>query len=164
MAQITLKGNAINTNGELPAIGTEFPAYSFVQNDLSEINTADLKGNKLIINIFPSIDTGTCATSVRTFNKEAANLPNTKILCISHDLPFALKRFCGAEGIENVITASAFRSDFAQKTGLLLIDGGLKGLIARSIIVLDENGKILHTELVPETVNEPNYQAALAVL
>ncbi len=164
MAQITLKGNAINTNSELPSIGSIAPDFTSVKNDLSEVSLSELKGKRVILNIFPSVDTGTCATSVRAFNQKAASLENTSILCVSADLPFALGRFCGAEGIESVITSSSFRSDFAENYGVKIIDGPLKGVCARSIVVIDENGKVLYTELVPETVNEPNYDAAIAVL
>jgi thioredoxin-dependent peroxiredoxin len=164
MAQITLKGNPINTNSELPSVGSISPNFIAVKSDLSETSLEDNRGKRIILNIFPSIDTGTCATSVRTFNKKASSLDNTAVFCISNDLPFALNRFCGAEGIENVETLSAFRSDFADHYGIKLIDGPLKGLCARSIVVLDEAGKVLHTELVSETVNEPNYDAAIAVL
>lgn len=164
MAQITLKGNAINTNGNLPAVGTQAPNFTAVKNDLSEVSLAELKGKRVILNIFPSVDTGTCATSVRTFNKKASELENTTVVCVSADLPFALGRFCGAEGIEDVITSSTFRSDFAENYGVKIIDGPLQGVCARSIVVLDEEGKVLHTELVSETVDEPNYDAAIAVL
>jgi thioredoxin-dependent peroxiredoxin len=164
MAQITLKGNPINTIGELPQKGSVAATFTLVKSDLSETTLADYKGKKTILNIFPSIDTGTCATSVRTFNKQASQLENTTVVCISQDLPFALGRFCGAEGITNVVTASAFRSSFANDYGLQLIDGPLKGLCARSVVVLDENGKVVYTELVKETTEEPNYTAALAAL
>ena len=131
---------------------------------MSEVSLIELKGKRIILNIFPSVDTGTCATSVRTFNKKASELDNTVVLCVSADLPFALKRFCGAEGIESVITSSSFRSDFATDYGVKIIDGPLAGVCARSIVVVDTDGKVLHTELVPETVDEPNYDAATAVL
>ncbi len=164
MAQITLKGNPINTVGNLPTVGNKAPNFTVVKSDLSEKNLTDFEGKKVILNIFPSIDTGTCATSVRTFNQKATSLDNTVVLSISVDLPFALNRFCGAEGIDKVETLSAFRSDFAEVYGVKLIDGPLKGVCARSIVVLDENGTVLYTELVSETVNEPNYEAAIAVL
>lgn len=155
MATIALKGNEIHTQGELPAIGTSFVAEGLVAKDLSEVSTSDFKGKKLILNIFPSIDTGTCAMSVRTFNQKASEMDNTQVLCISVDLPFAMNRFCGAEGIENVATLSAFRSssfDF-----LKMIDGPLKGLTSRVVIALDENGVVTHTEQVADIVDEPQY-------
>jgi thiol peroxidase len=155
MATIALKGNEIHTQGELPAIGTKFVAEGLVAKDLSEVSTAAYQGKKLILNIFPSIDTGTCAMSVRTFNEKASQMENTQVLCISVDLPFAMNRFCGAEGIENVTTLSAFRSsafDF-----LKMIDGPLKGLTSRVVIALDENGVVTHTEQVADIVDEPQY-------
>jgi thiol peroxidase len=160
MASITLGGNPIHTSGELPKVGTKLADFKLVKNDLSIASLSDFAGSKLVLNIFPSIDTGTCATSVRTFNATAATLENTKVLCISRDLPFAQKRFCGAEGIENVINLS----DFKKTNGLEITDSVLAGLHSRAIIVVDENGSILHTEQVPEIANEPNYEAALAVL
>ena len=155
MATIALKGNEIHTQGELPAIGTTFVAEGLVAKDLSEVSTAAYQGKKLVLNIFPSIDTGTCAMSVRTFNEKASQMDNTQVLCISVDLPFAMNRFCGAEGIENVATLSAFRSsafDF-----LKMIDGSLKGLTSRVVIALDENGVVTHTEQVADIVDEPQY-------
>ncbi len=165
MASITLGGNPINTSGELPIIGSKLADFSLVKNDLSIATLKDFAGSRLVLNIFPSIDTGTCATSVRKFNSNAATLLNTKVLCISRDLPFAQKRFCGAEGIENVINLSDFKDgNFGKTNGLEIIDGVLAGLHSRVIIVVDENGIIIHTEQVPEIANEPNYEAALAVL
>ena len=165
MATITLKGNAIHTLGDLPAVGSEAPAFELVKSDLSLVKLSDLKGSKVVLNIFPSVDTGTCATSVRTFNAKAASLTNTKVLCISRDLPFAQGRFCGAEGIENVIMLSDFiNGSFGKSYNLEIADGPLRGLNSRSIVVLDENGIVIYTEQVAETVNEPNYEAALAVL
>jgi thiol peroxidase len=165
MAKITLKGNEINTSGDLPAIGSAATNFSLIGTDLSAKTLNDFKGQKLVLNIFPSIDTGTCAASVRNFNKTAANLENTTVLCISRDLPFAQNRFCGAEGIENVVMLSDFVSGaFGDSNGLNFVDGPLKGLNSRSIIVLDENGIIIHTEQVAETVDEPNYEAALNAL
>lgn len=164
MANITLKGNPITTIGNLPEIGTTVTA-SFVNTDLSEKSINDYKGKKVILNIFPSIDTGVCATSVREFNKKASNLENTVILCISRDLPFAMSRFCGAEGIENVATLSDFKSgDFGKNYGLEIADGPLAGLHSRAIIILDEAGKVIYTEQVPEITEEPNYEKALAIL
>lgn len=165
MATITLKGNAVHTSGNLPAVGSKSPEFKLVKNNLSETALADYKGSKVILNIFPSLDTGTCAASVRQFNKEAAELENTKVLCISRDLPFAQARFCGAEGIENVETLSDFRTGvFGKDYGLEIVDGPLNGLLSRVVIVLDEDGKVIYTEQVPEIVDEPNYKAALEVL
>ncbi|MFO0939432.1 MAG: thiol peroxidase [Pirellulales bacterium] len=165
MAQVTLKGNPIETIGNLPAVGSQAPDFTLVKQDLSELTLAALKGSRVVLNIFPSVDTGTCATSVRKFNEKAASLANTQVVCVSADLPFALGRFCGAEGIKNVQTASVFRcSDFGQHYGVRFTTGPLKGLLSRSVVVIDENGKVLYTEQVAETVNEPNYDAALAVL
>ncbi len=165
MATVTLGGKPVNTNGTLPITGSKLADLSFVKNDLSVASLSDYQGTRLILNIFPSIDTGTCAASVRQFNKLASELSNTKVLCISRDLPFAQKRFCGAEGIENVETLSDFQTGTSGKAvGLELIDGPLKGLHARAIIVVDENNVVLHSELVAEIANEPNYDAALKVL
>lgn len=165
MTTITLKGNALNTIGSLPAIGTQAKDFSLTAGDLSSKTLSDFKGQKLVLNIFPSIDTGTCAASVRNFNKEAASLANTKVLCISRDLPFAQKRFCGAEGIENVIMLSDFNTGvFGKDYGLEMVSGALKGLHSRCVIVIDENGTIKYTEQVPEIVDEPNYLAALKSL
>lgn len=165
MSQITFKGQTVNTSGNLPKVGAVAPNFTLVKQDLSEVSLTDLKGKNVVLNIFPSLDTGTCASSVRRFNKEAGNLTNTLVLAISADLPFAAGRFCTAEGIENVIPASVFRNaDFAKDYGVLTLDGPLKGLLARSIVVVDAEGKVLHTELVAETVDEPNYDAALALL
>lgn len=165
MAQITLKGNAINTSGNLPNIGDSAANFDLIRNDLSKVNLDNFKGQKVVLNIFPSIDTGTCAQSVREFNKQASNLINTKVLCISRDLPFAQARFCGAEGIENVETLSDFATgDFGKNYGLEIIDGPLANLHSRAVVVLDENGKVTYTEQVPEIVDEPNYEAVLKVL
>lgn len=165
MATITLKGNPIQTNGELPPIGQNAPDFTLVNKDLSEVSLASFKGKKVVLNIFPSVDTPTCAASVRHFNKDAANYPNTVVLCISADLPFAQKRFCAAEGLENVQTLSTFRAlDFAKKYGVAFVNGPLVGLNARAVVVLDENGKVIYTELVGEVANEANYEKALAVL
>lgn len=165
MASITLKGNAINTCGELPKIGTQLADFKLVQNDLSIATLSNFAGKKLVLNIFPSIDTGTCATSVRKFNESAAGLENTVVLCISRDLPFAQQRFCGAEGIENVVNLSDFQAGtFGKDNGLEIVDGPLAGLHSRVLIVVDENAKVIYTEQVGEIVNEPNYEAALAVL
>jgi thioredoxin-dependent peroxiredoxin len=164
MATVKLKGNPFSTVGELPAIGSNASAFTLVREDLSEVSLTDYKGKRVILNIFPSIDTSTCATSVRTFNQKATQLNNTVVLCVSMDLPFALGRFCGAEGIENVTVASGFRSSFGSDYGLMILDGPLAGLYSRSVVVLDETGKVIHTQQVAETVDEPDYAAALAVL
>lgn len=165
MSTITLGGNPVHTSGEMPQTGTLAPDFSLVQNDLSTISLQDFAGHRLILNIFPSIDTGVCATSVRKFNQMAADLSNTKVLCISRDLPFAQKRFCGTEGIQNALTLSDFKSgNFGKTYGLEMIDGALSGLHARAVVVVDENGKILYSELVSEIASEPNYELALAAL
>ncbi|MGM8363620.1 thiol peroxidase [Flavobacterium sp. ARAG 55.4] len=165
MASITLGGNPINTAGELPKVGSKLADFKLVKNDLSVASLSDFSGKKLVLNIFPSIDTGTCATSVRKFNEAAAGLDNTAVLCISRDLPFAQKRFCGAEGIENVVNLSDFQDgSFGKANGLEIVDGPLAGLHSRALIVTDAEGTILHTEQVGEIANEPNYEAALAVL
>jgi len=165
MATVTLKGNPIKTSGELPKVGTKAPNFTLTATDLSSKSLSDFAGSKLVLNIFPSVDTGTCAQSVRQFNKEASELKNTKVLCISHDLPFAHARFCGAEGLENVISLSDFKDgSFGKTYGLNFVDGPLEALHARCVIVLDEKGNVLHTEQVGEIVDEPNYKAALAVL
>ncbi len=164
MAQVTLRGNPFNTNGELPAVGSSAPGFSLVGSDLSEISADSLSGKKVVLNIFPSIDTPTCATSVRTFNERAAERDDTVVLCVSEDLPFAAGRFCGAEGIENVVTGSGFRGSFADDYGVRLQDGPLAGLAARSVVVLDADGTVVHTQLVGEIADEPDYDAALAAL
>ena len=164
MAQVTFQGSPISTNGNLPAIGQVVPDFTLVAADLSEKSLADFAGKRKVLNIFPSIDTGVCAQSVRTFNKRASSLDNAVVLCISADLPFAQARFCGAEGLDKVVTLSSFRSSFAADYGVALTDSPLRGLTARAVVVLDENDKVLHSELVAEIANEPNYDAALAVL
>jgi thiol peroxidase len=164
MATVTLQGNPFDTVGQLPGVGTQAPDFVLVKTDLSTTSLADFRGKRLILNIFPSVDTGTCATSVRTFNKEAASLSNTQILCVSADLPFAAARFCGAEGIENVATGSSFRGSFGKDYGLAFANGPLAGLLSRAVVVIDENGKVIYTEQVSETANEPDYTAAIAAL
>ena len=165
MASITLGGNPIHTSGELPKVGTKLADFKLVKNDLSIASSGDFAGSKLVLNIFPSIDTGTCATSVRKFNESASQLENTKVMCISRDLPFAQKRFCGAEGLENVVNLSDFKDgSFGKANGLEIVDGVLAGLHSRAIIVVDEKGTVVYTEQVPEIANEPNYEAALASL
>lgn len=165
MATITLGGNAVHTTGELPTIGTTAPDFTLTKTDLSIVSLSDYRGSKLVLNIFPSVDTGTCAASVRHFNATASNLENTKVLCISRDLPFAQKRFCGAEGLENVENLSDFKDgSFGKSYGLELKDSALAGLHSRVVIVLDENGVVKYTEQVSEIANEPNYESALAAL
>jgi thioredoxin-dependent peroxiredoxin len=165
MATVNLKGNPFTTNGALPSVGTKAPNFNLIKTDLSSSNLNDYSGSNIILNIFPSIDTATCAASVRQFNERAAKLDNTTVLCISRDLPFAQKRFCGAEGIENVITLSDFADgSFGKNYGLELLDGPLASLHARAIVVLDKEGIVKHTELVPDIVDEPNYDAAIAAL
>lgn len=164
MATITLKGNPIHTTGELPKKGSSAPDFKLTKMDLSDVTLSHYAGKKKVLNIFPSVDTGTCAMSVRHFNKDAANIKNTVILNISADLPFAQSRFCGAEGITSAETVSTFRSSFAKDYGLQIQDSGLAGLCSRAVIVLDEQNKVLYTEQVTETINEPNYEAALKAL
>jgi thioredoxin-dependent peroxiredoxin len=165
MAEITLKGNKIHTIGSLPQAGSKVPDFRLTKQDLSDIKPADVAGKKVIYNIFPSIDTATCATSVRKFNEQAASLANTVVVCVSADLPFALGRFCGAEGIKNVITASQFKDHkFGDDWGLTITDGPLQGLLSRSVVVADETGKVLYTEQVAETTKEPDYEKALAAV
>lgn len=165
MATVTLNGTPFNTNGELPKVGEMAPEFNLKKVDLSSTNLSDFKGANLILNIFPSIDTATCATSVRTFNKRASELENTKVVCVSRDLPFAQKRFCGAEGIDNVITASDFATgDFGKNYGLELENGPLAALHARAIVVVDAKGMVKHTELVSDIASEPNYDAAIAAV
>jgi thiol peroxidase len=165
MAKITLKGNPINTVGTLPAVGTKAPDFKVAKSDLANVGLKDFAGKKVVLNIFPSIDTGVCATSVRKFNQEAANLSGAVVVGVSRDLPFALKRFCGAEGINNVVTTSDVRDgSFGKAYGVTMTDGPLEGLLSRSIVVLDENGTVKYTEQVPEIAQEPDYAKALAAL
>ncbi len=165
MAKITLKGNPVNTVGTLPTTGSKAPGFSLVKSDLGTLSLSDLKGKKVILNIFPSLDTSVCATSVRKFNQLAAGKENTAVLAISKDLPFAHGRFCTTEGITNVTPLSGFRdSEFGQAYGLQIADGPLTGLYSRSVVVIDENGNVKYSEQVPEITQEPNYDAALAAL
>jgi thioredoxin-dependent peroxiredoxin len=165
MANITLSNNPTKTLGNLPKIGEAAKDFLLIGNDLQDITLNDFKGVRVVMNIFPSIETGVCASSVRNFNAKATSLSNTKVLCISRDLPFAQKRFCGAEGIENVITLSDFVSGkFGKDYELTILEGKFAHLLSRCIIVLDENHKVVYTEQVPEIGSEPNYEAALAVL
>jgi len=165
MSKITLKGNAINTSGELPAVGSQAKDFSLVASDLSTKTLADFAGKNLILNISPSINSRTCAASVRKFNKSATDLNNTSVIYISRDLPFAQKRFCGAEGIENVVMLSDFKTgQFGDDYGLNVIDGPLAGLNSRCIVIINTEGKVVYTEQVAETTEEPNYELALASL
>lgn len=165
MAQITLKGNPINTVGNLPETGNTAPDFVLTTNDLIDVRLEDYDGKRMILNVFPSLDTDVCAASVRRFNSEAGKLPNTRVLCISMDLPFAQKRFCGADGLENVITLSCFRhSSFGDNYGVRIVDGPLAGLMSRAVIVTGEDGRVLFSEQVPEITQEPDYDSALAVL
>lgn len=163
MVETHLEGNPVRTNGDLPAQGTKLD-FTVVGADLGEISASDFAGSRVVLNIFPSIDTGVCATSVRKFNEKAAQLENTKVLCISKDLPFALGRFCGAEGIEDVVVASDFRTSFGSDNGLVLQESPLQGLLARAVIILDEQGTVQYVQLVDEIKTEPDYDAALAAL
>ncbi|MBI9076518.1 MAG: thiol peroxidase [Desulfatibacillum sp.] len=165
MAQFTLQGNPFQTTGELPAVGTAAPGFTLAKTDLSDISLDAYKGKKIILNIFPSVDTGVCATSVRKFNAQASSLENTVVLCVSMDLPFALGRFCGAEGLDDVVPVSDFRTgDFGRAYGIRIATGPLTGLLARSVVVVSPEGKVTYTQLVPETGEEPDYEAALAAL
>jgi thiol peroxidase len=165
MSQVTLKGNPCNTNGTLPAIGSAAPAFVLTGKDLKTVSLGDFAGSRLVLNIVPSLDTGTCATSARKFNASASSLKNAKVLVISADLPFAQGRFCSTEGLNDVISLSLMRDkNFATDYGVLLIDGPLAGICARAVVVLDTEGKVVYTELVPEITQEPNYDAALAAL
>ena len=165
MAQTHLGENVVNTNGDLPAVGATAADFTLVGNDLKDVHLKQFAGNSVVLNIFPSVDTRVCATSVREFNKRAASLRDTVVLCISKDLPFAMKRFCGAEGIDKVITLSDFRNkEFTKSYGVEMVDGTMKGLMARAIVVLDKNGKVIYNELVPFIGQEPDYDAALKAI
>jgi thiol peroxidase len=165
MATISLRGTPAETSGELPVVGTKAPEFTLANQDLSELTLASLEGKRVILNIFPSIDTPTCQRSVRAFNEKAAALDNTVVLCVSPDLPFAQARFCGAENIENVATASTFRSpDFGKNYGVTFTTSKMTGLLSRAVVVIDTDGKVIHNEMVPEISQEPNYDDALAVL
>ena len=165
MAQTALRGNPVNTAGDLPSVGAAAPTFTLTGEDLGAISLEDFAGQRVVLNIFPSVDTPTCAQSVRTFNERAGSLDNTTVLCVSADLPFAKKRFCGAEGIESVKTASTFKNaDFLSNYGVGMTDGPLEGLCARAVVVVDESGNVVHNELVGEIADEPNYDAALGAL
>ena len=161
MANITFKGQAAHTSGELPKVDSQAPDFQLTSGELTEKSLQDYQGKKVSLNIFPSFDTGVCAASTRKFNEAASDLQNTQVLCISNDLPFALSRFCAAEGLENVETLSGFRSSFGDDYGLRMVDTPLKSLLSRAVITLDENGKVIYSEQVPEIGQEPNYEAAL---
>ncbi|MCT1367220.1 thiol peroxidase [Rothia sp. p3-SID1597] len=162
MAEVTFQGNPTQTSGSLPETGTTPPAFTLAGTDLDEVTENDFRGKTVVLNIFPSVDTGVCAASVRKFNQEASTLNNAVVVCVSNDLPFALGRFCGAEGIENVVTASGFRSTFGDDYGVRITDGPMEGLLARSVVVISPEGHVAYQELVPEIGQEPNYDAALA--
>jgi len=164
MADITLRGNPFHTSGDLPDVGSDAPTFTLVGGDLSDVTPAKFEGQRVVLNIFPSVDTGVCAASVRAFNERAASLDDATVLCVSADLPFALGRFCGAEDIQNVTTASSFRSSFGEDYGVTIADGPMAGLLARAVVVVDANGNVAYTELVPEIGQEPNYDAAIAAL
>jgi thiol peroxidase len=164
MAQTALGGNPVHTSGDLPSQGSPAPDFTLTAGDLSDLTTADLSGRRVVLNIFPSVDTAVCAASVRKFNELAGSLDNTTVVCVSADLPFAQGRFCGAEGLSNVKTASTFRSDFGDTFGVTMTDGKLAGLLARAVVVLDTDGTVLHSQLVPEIAQEPDYDAAVAAL
>lgn len=161
MAQITLRGNPINTVGDLPAVGSSAPAFALTGTDLGTVSLAQFNGKPVLLNIFPSVDTPVCASSVRKFNEQASARGLT-VVCVSKDLPFALSRFCGAEGIENVVSASAFRDSFGEDYGVTITDGPMAGLLGRAVVVIGADGKVAYTELVPEIAQEPDYDAALA--
>lgn len=161
MAKITLQGNPVNTVGDLPAVGSTAPDFTLTKTDLSDLKLSDLAGKTVVLNIFPSVDTPTCAASVRKFNEALSKLDGVEVVCISADLPFAMQRFCGAEGLERVTSGSVFRNeDFGKKYGVTIADSPLKGLMARSVVVI-KDGKVVYTELVSETADEPDYDAAL---
>ena len=165
METIYFKGTPCHTYGSIPTVGSVAPCYHLTSSSLADVKCGDFEGKKVVLNVFPSLDTPVCAASVRRFNKEAAGLDNTAVVCVSMDLPFAQSRFCTAEGIDNLVVASAFRSPtFAQEYGLLIVDGPLAGLLARAVIIIDENKKVVYSQLVEEITNEPDYEAALSVL
>ena len=164
MTSVTFHGSPAHTIGELPAVGSKAPAFELVGADLSSLTSASLAGRRVVLNIFPSVDTGVCATSVREFNKRASGLTNTTVVCVSKDLPFAQARFCGAEGLDDVVTASAFRPTFGEDYGVTLTDSPLAGLLSRAVVVLDGDATVLYTQQVPEVGEEPDYEAAVAAL
>ena len=165
METTAFKGTPVHTCGHLPHTGSQAPRFTLTRGDLTELRSEELKGRRIVLNIFPSLDTAVCATSVRKFNQLAASLDNTTVVAVSKDLPFAQSRFCTTEGIENLIAASAFRTpEFAKEYGVEMVDGPLAGLLARAVVIIDETGRIIYTELVPEITHEPDYEAALKIL
>ena len=165
METTAFKGTPVHTCGHLPHTGSQAPRFTLTRGDLTELRSEELKGRRIVLNIFPSLDTAVCATSVRKFNQLAASLDNTTVVAVSKDLPFAQSRFCTTEGIENLIAASAFRSpEFAREYGVEMVDGPLAGLLARAVVIIDETGRVVYTGLVPEITHEPNYEAALKAL
>lgn len=165
MATVYFKSTPVEVYGELPEVGAIAPDFHLTSNSLSDITRSDFPGKRIVLNIFPSLDTDVCAASVRRFNQEATKVDNVVVLCVSMDLPFAMSRFCTVNGLENVVPASAFRSpDFAKEYGVMMVDGPLKGLLARAVVVLDEDGRVIYRELVEEITNEPDYEAAVNVL
>ena len=165
METTAFKGTPVHTYGHLPHIGSQAPRFTLTRGNLTELRSEELKGRRIVLNIFPSLDTAVCATSVRKFNQLAASLDNTTVVAVSKDLPFAQSRFCTTEGIENLIAASAFRTpEFAKEYGVEMVDGPLAGLLARAVVIIDETGRIIYTELVPEITHEPDYEAALKIL
>ncbi len=165
MQTVYFKGSPVHTYGDIPAVGTQAPGFDLTSKDLSDVRLSDFEDKRVVLNIFPSLDTPVCAMSVRRFNKEAADLKDTAVICISKDLPFAMNRFCAAEGIENVTVASAFRSPvFVKNYGLEMVDGPLAGLLARAVIVIDKDGKVIFSDLVDEITHEPDYEGAISVL
>lgn len=165
MAKLTFKGSPVATSGDLPEVGSAAPDFTLTKTDLTPLAKKELAGKSIVLNIFPSVDTAVCATSVRTFNQKASALPNTVVICVSKDLPFALKRFCGAEGLDKVTPASWFRGpDFGDAYGVTMLDGPLAGLFARAVVVIDAGGKVVHSQLVPEIAQEPDYAQAIAAL
>jgi thioredoxin-dependent peroxiredoxin len=165
MAQITLKGNPVKTNGELPKVGGQAPDFVLTKTDLSDVSLKDFGGKTIVLNIFPSVDTAVCSMSVRKFNAQIGQYDNAVVLCVSLDLPFAHARFCGAEGLNQVVSVSELRNrDFGSRYGVRMIDGPLAGLLARAVVIIDPNGKVVYTQLVPEIAEEPDYAAALAML
>lgn len=164
MANISFRNEPTTTSGELPAVGSALPSFELVGGDMNTVTDADFAGKRIVLNIFPSVDTGVCAQSVRRFNELAASAENTVVLCVSKDLPFAQQRFCGAEGIDNVVTASAFRSTFGEDFGVIMEGSPIKGLLARSVVVADADHNIVYTQLADDIANEPDYEAAKAAL
>lgn len=164
MSHITFHGEPVSTVAELPGVGTKAPGFTLVAQDLTELSKDELPAGSLLLNIFPSVDTGVCATALRKFNELAGGQDGATVVCVSRDLPFALSRFCAAEGIDGVVTASAFRSSFGDDYGVTVLDGPLKGLLSRAVVVIDPDGNVVYTEQVPEISQEPNYEAALEAL